>query len=122
MIRSLDMVLVWGKNFQDSTPTWSGANIEFQLMRGDKMSKKKEVYMTVIKGAFVTIPEKTKEPTGKMLLKVKTEGGEDLVGLLFDTVQSIDSCLSALERIRGEFSTTDKLHPGMSKDPHPKTH
>lgn len=82
------------------------------------MNKKTDIYLRVIAGAFVVIPEKAQEPlTGRILIKIQTDGGgEDLVGLHFADMPAIDSCLRALERIRAELQSGEKLHP-LLKNP-----
>lgn len=84
------------------------------------MSEKKrtaDIYLKVIAGAFVTIPDKAADPMSqRMLVKVRTDvGTEDLIGLLFNDPQSVDSCLSALHRIKTEFEQFQKIHPKLKE-------
>lgn len=87
------------------------------------MSKKGDIYLKVIDGAFVTIPDRKAEPmSGKMLVKVEQPGGEDLIGLYFNDLSIVDSCLSALHRIRKEMTREENIHPVLKGPTDGKTH
>ena len=86
------------------------------------MSKKSDIYLRVIAGAFVTSKDKSKDESWKMLVKVQVPGGEDLVGLSFHNLAVLDSCMNVLHRIRQEMTKDDKIHPllrgGQGGDTH----
>lgn len=87
------------------------------------MPKKNDVYLKVIAGAFVTIPDPQAEPmSGKMLVKVQVESGEELIGLFFNELHAVDSCINALYRIRQEMTKGDKIHPSMKGPTDGNTH
>ena len=78
------------------------------------MSKKKkgDIYLKVSSVAFVTIPDQPTEPmSGRLLVKVHTPSGEDLIGLRFDNLRAVESCMTALNRIRVDMSAQEKVHP-----------
>lgn len=87
------------------------------------MSKPANIYLEVIAGAFVTIPDKKAEPlSGRMLIKVAVPNGEDIFGFLFRDVQAVDSCMTALHRIRQELTKDDKIHPALKGPTDGNTH
>jgi len=71
-------------------------------------------FKTVVSGAFFTEPKKkSEEATGKMLLKLDNGKTEEIVGLFFNDAYAVESCISALNRIKNEMKGIEKLHPGM---------
>lgn len=90
------------------------------------MSKKRagDIYLKVIAGAFVTIPEKSANPkSGKILVKVDNgAGGEDLLGFYFDQLHIVDSVMTALHRVRAEMTKDDKVHPMLKGPTDGRTH
>lgn len=78
------------------------------------MSKKKpgDIYLKVKSVAFVTIPGEPTEPmSGRLLVKVYTPTGEDLIGLEFTNLHAVEGCMTALNRIRVDMTAQEKVHP-----------
>jgi hypothetical protein len=88
----------------------------FSNAGGQGMSKKKptDIYLKVKSVAFVTIPDQPTEPmSGRILVKVFTPAGEDLIGLAFDNLHAVEGCMSALNRIRVDMTAQEKVHPAL---------
>lgn len=80
------------------------------------MSKKNkgDIYLKVKSVAFVTIPGQPTEPmSGRLLVKVYTPTGEDLIGLSFDNIHAVEGCMTALNRIRVDMNAQEKVHPKL---------
>lgn len=79
------------------------------------MKKPGDIYLKVISGAFVA-DSSSQQNVGKILVKVKDGAGdESLIGLAFDDLDSVDSVLRSLQRVRSALVPVEKVHPGMNR-------
>lgn len=83
--------------------------------------RKANIFLKCTNGAFVTY-EKPPAKTARMLVKVWTPDGEDLIGLSFDSVRVIDSMISALQRCRQEIEPPRAIDPRMRMNSDGKVH
>jgi len=74
--------------------------------------KKIDIFLRVVESAFVTY-EKPPASTARLLVKVWTPEGEDLIGLSFDDVNVIDSMLRAISRCRQEIEKKPAIDPRL---------
>lgn len=85
------------------------------------MSKKGNIYMKVLGCAFVK-DHNPRVNIGKIIVRIEVPGSHDIVGLSFDSVQAVDSCMNALHRVRQEMTRDDKVHPALKGPADSKTH
>lgn len=86
------------------------------------MKKRKENFSRVIAGAYVVPSKGDANGFGKMLIKVQAENSEPLVGLRFDDVKSVESCIFALNRIKSDLEKFEGTPAPYSAKPSKETH
>lgn len=76
------------------------------------MSKKSDIYLQVLAAAKASEENPTSPMSCKLVIKIATPGGgHDLIGLKFETLQSVDSFMNALHAIRLQMTSNEDVHP-----------
>jgi len=88
--------------------------LEFSLLAGCSVSKKADIYMKVLGGAFIKNLEENADPMlQKMVVRVQMKDGDDMIGFLFDHLTQVDSLMNALHRIRQVMTEKERVHPKL---------
>ena len=80
------------------------------------MKRKSDIYLRVLAGACVTY-ENIKDGSGRLIIKVWTADGEDIIGFLFDKVETVDNVMNALRTVRDKIQKPEPIHPKMKEVP-----